>query len=425
MTIQKTFRWISILLFIMIAGLIGMIFLLYTNQKQIEKKEFVQAVQDVDLQQAVGYIEGVSLMVIVLVLLILVFYRIAYRRISAPIKALQDQTQRVKDDLNRLTDQIIDISIGNLTSPFVVQAIPLHLPIKDEFSDLATAHNQMIVKLNDTGDAISTIALAIKNARDKLQNVNQWLEKTVEERTADLHKAHIELENAHRELSRLDQAKTEFLRLISHEIRTPLNGILGFTNLMKDLPQAPEVAEIFDILDTSVNRLEQFSRVALWITALKTKDIDIHKTVLKPADLIALAKKTLEDKLEEKNISLITEGEMVTATVSGDPEMLGICMKSLLKNAGHYSPEGGSVYFRATAREKQVVIEFTDEGPGFSPEALKNLFKPFSPGEQHIDQNIGLDLALVKMIADAHGAGIEAGNQAEGGAYVRLAFPGT
>lgn len=424
MTIQKAFRWISTVLFFFIAGLTGMVFLLYTNQGQIEDKKFFQTLQDADLQQASDYIEGISVMVIVLIILILVLYRIAYRRISGPIKALQAQTQMVKDDLNRLTDQIIDISIGNLAGPFAAQATPLYLHSKDEFNELAMAHNQMIDKLNDTGDAISTITTAIKNARDKLQNVNQWLEKTVEERTADLHKAHIELEKAHQELSRLDQAKSEFLRLISHEIRTPLNGILGFTYLMKDLPQAPEVAEIFDILDTSVKRLEQFSRVALLITTLKTKDMDIHRGILKPVNLIGPAMKALEDKLKEKNLMLITEGEMVTAEVSGDTEMLEICMKSILENAIHYSPVGGSIYFRAVTLEGQVVMEFKDEGVGFSPEALKNLFKPFSPGEQHIDQNIGLDLTLVKMIADAHGAGIEAGNNEERGAYVRLTFPG-
>lgn len=399
-----------------------MVLLLYANQQQIEDNKILSALQDRDLKQASGYVQAVALLVVIFLILIIVLYRIAFRRISKPIEALQEQTRMVKNDLNRLTDQIIDISTGTMTDRFVVQAQPLDFHRRDEFNELAQAHNQMISNLSDTGDAIATITAAIITTRDKLHNVNQWLEKTVEDRTRDLQQANEELEQAHKELSRLDQAKSEFLRLISHEIRTPLNGILGFTYLMKDLPKTPEVEELFEILNISVKRLEQFSRVALLITTLKTRNLDIRRGSVKPVDLLNPVIKKLENQMQEKNLRLITEGEMETAEISGDAEMLGICIHSILENAIHFSYIGGEIHLRTVTTDNDVQIELKDAGQGFSPEALKNLFKPFSPGEQHIDQNIGLDLTLVRMIMDAHGGNIVAGNNEEGGAFVRLIF---
>ena len=72
--------------------------------------------------------------------------------------------------------------------------------------------------------------------------------------------------------------------------------------------------------------------------------------------------------------------------------------------------------------DTEVSCRVTDNGPGFSEEALQGLFKLFAPGEPHINDNVGLDLALVKMIMDAHEGRIEIKNNTEGGATVKLLF---
>lgn len=339
------------------------------------------------------------------------------------VEALKEQTRLVQQDLNRLTDQIIDISMGNLTVAFKTDAKPLSLPAGDDLNELASAHNLMIERLDETGDAIATIIAAMAASREKLQNVNQWLEKVVAERTEALQKANRELEVAHHELSRLDQAKNEFLRMISHEIRTPLNGIMGFTYMMKDLPQAPEVAAIFDILDISVKRLEQFSKAALLITTLKTRSIDIHRAIVSPVSLVRKAENLLVGPMTEKQVTFHTDSDSEREIINGDPELLAICIHNILENAVHYSPKGGVISITTTPEKERILLSVRDQGKGFSAAALNNLFKPFSPGEQHIDQNIGLDLALVRMIMEAHGAAISAGNPEGGGACVTLIFP--
>jgi two-component system sensor histidine kinase/response regulator len=207
----------------------------------------------------------------------------------------------------------------------------------DEFRELATAHNEMIENLGETGIAIGSIIVGIKTARDKLRDVNKWLEKTVDERTHDLRRANAQLEQAHKELKSLDKAKSNFLRMVSHEIRTPLNGIQGFTYLLKDMPQAPEVAEVFDLLEISVKRLERFSTVALLITELQAGNQDVHRDHITPGELITPVLNAASEKIRLKGIRVVMEGEMGHAVIKGDRRMLPMCVDSIVDNAITYS----------------------------------------------------------------------------------------
>ena len=102
--------------------------------------------------------------------------------------------------------------------------------------------------------------------------------------------------------------------------------------------------------------------------------------------------------------------------------MLQRCFDSLLENALGFSEIGSTVTLRFTICNDQVLFEVIDEGPGFSEHALNNLFKFFEPGEQHVDENIGLELALAKLIMDAHKGTIEVLNNPDKGATVKLSL---
>jgi len=422
MKIRGLLKWVYGIFFVLLAGMLFMVLLLYTNQLQIEEHLGALAKQDPDLSQASDYIKEIILLFVFLVLLLSGLFIMLNRRISRPIAALLRQTNQVKKDLNRLTEATIEISQGQLLSDYTAEAMPLHFPRKDEFNELAQAQNEMLSNLNETGSAISLITAAIKASRDKLQDVNTWLEAAVNERTLDLKNANEQLEKAHKELQSLDKAKSDFLRMVSHEIRTPLNGIQGFTYLMKDMPQAPEVAEVFDLLEVSVKRLERFSLVALRITELEAGNKDVRREAISPGELILPVLKKLEAKIQQKNLQVITEGDIESYAIRGDKRMLPMCVESILDNAVTYSNPGGMIRILSSQDQDSVNLEFKDQGPGFSAEALKNLFKTFSPGEEHIDENVGLDLALAKMIMDAHAGKIEVGNNPEGGACVSLIF---
>jgi signal transduction histidine kinase len=422
MTIKQVFRLVYTLFFVFLTIIVTILFLIYANQLDIEENAGLTASQDRDLLQANLYIKLLAGVLALLVVLLILLYRVVNDRIARPVGALLEHTKRVQNDQTRMTDQIIEVSIGNLDADFKTETPPLILKHADEFKELATAHNAMIENLGMTGMAIGSIVVGMKTARDKLSDVNRWLEKTVEERTRDLRQAHAELEKAHQDLKSLDKAKSDFLRMVSHEIRTPLNGIQGFTYLMKDMPQAPEVAAIFDLLELSVKRLERFSMVALLITELEAGNKSIHRDHISPEELITPILVSLDEKIKAKTLHIKIEGDMIHALITGDKRMLPMCVDSILDNAIHYSEPGGEITIRSEIRDGILSLSFMDRGCGFSTAVMQNLFRIFTPGEEHIDENVGLDLALAKMIMEAHGGAIQATNNPDGGACVALKF---
>ena len=108
--------------------------------------------------------------------------------------------------------------------------------------------------------------------------------------------------------------------------------------------------------------------------------------------------------------------------IPGNKALLRSCFGSILDNSVKFSPTEGTIIIRIFSAEQNIAIEFIDEGAGFNEESMKQLFQFFAVGEQHVDQNAGLGLALVKLIMDAHQAKIEILNNYPAGAKVRLIF---
>ncbi|MCX6285358.1 MAG: sensor histidine kinase [Bacteroidetes bacterium] len=245
----------------------------------------------------------------------------------------------------------------------------------------------------------------------------------IETLSGELKWANSNIEKANRALNQLDKAKGEFLHMISNDIRKPLNRILGYTGILKSRLQSANLSGIIEYLDISAKRLEKFSKVAMMITELQDRQIAPQKNPVILTELVDSALLKLKPKIEEKNIRIRLSMNQAEAGVTGDPALLMICCESILDNAIKYSHPDGDVTVRTEAGNGKVTLLFTDSGSGFSDKALQNLFKLFSLGEEHIDRHVGLDLALVKLIIDAHGAAIDAGNNKNGpGACIKLIF---
>lgn len=288
---------------------------------------------------------------------------------------------------------------------------------KNIVKGLETGAQDYVTKPFDTKELLARVntQLELRHSREKLKEVNKWLEEKVKERTEQLQKAN-------EELLSLDNAKSEFLNIISHEIRTPLNGIVGPLQLLKERAETGDLSELINILDISVTRLERFSLAALTITNLRTKRHKVIKKAVNLGELIDSSVKELDEKIRLKNIQItrkMVSGEQV---IFGEFDLLRVCMINILLNAIKYSDNDGEITIQTMQSKKEISCEISDRGPGFSEEALKKLFRLFAPGEEHINENIGLDLALVKMIIDAHDGQIEIGNNPDGGATVQLIF---
>jgi two-component system, sensor histidine kinase and response regulator len=264
--------------------------------------------------------------------------------------------------------------------------------------------------------------LSLKESLEKLEKLNKTLEEKVRERTLQLSIANEHLESMNTKLTELDDAKSEFLRLISHEISTPLNGILLPVELLKDPISPSETRVLIEILDASVKRLEKFSGNALLITRLKTRPQEIKKEDLLIGTIIDEVIQEVQGGLIKKGLTVKENRGDISYKISGEAELVKKCIFNIVDNAVTFSPPGSSIEINTYVEDQQAVIEVSDYGKGIPQVIIDKGAEPFSRGKDYQDKSTGIGLPLAKMIMEAHNGVIELKNRPEGGASVILRF---
>lgn len=244
--------------------------------------------------------------------------------------------------------------------------------------------------------------------------------------TGELKSKNEELIRMNSELLELDTLKFQFLNIISHEIRTPLNGLVGAITVLKDELDEEEFLkyqQLFRILELSTHRLGHFLLLAERITSFKANHYQVKPEEVHLSNLVNETVKLLKDKIARKNISLVFEScSNDKASCFAEKELIAICLFEILDNAIKHSEANGEVIINTCTGEDSILIEITDNGPGFPEIVLKNIYKPFITDEDITKQGMGLDLALIKLITEAHDGTISIHNNKTHGATVQLIF---
>nr|WP_321411366.1 hybrid sensor histidine kinase/response regulator [uncultured Carboxylicivirga sp.] len=278
-----------------------------------------------------------------------------------------------------------------------------------------------VYKPFEVNELLARIAthIELKKRRDQLLTLNVMLEEKVEQRTIELIHTQKQLERANNELLQLDDAKNKFLSIIGHEIRTPLNGIIGSTEILKNLIDDENLIMSLEILELSVDRLQQFSYDALLISSIKTGR---YQTKIELIDIGQVLKNicvNLESKFPLKHIHWEIENNFKNNQFCADQKLIKEVLKRVIENAIVYSNDNPIIKFESRRRANTLELVISDNGEGFTKEMLDNDVSLLNPSKTHIDQNIGLDLYLSKLIMEFLNGNLEYGNTNDG-AYVLL-----
>lgn len=221
---------------------------------------------------------------------------------------------------------------------------------------------------------------------------------------------HRQNEQQHQKIKILE----DIVQRVGHQLRHPLSLInLYAHNLNCVLPQGKEQEQAAVICKTANSLSQSLTELVQCASS--------EKLQIAPQDLRSLVLKTLEDfhsLIAEKQIQIHCSGDTVVLKL--DPLQIKQAFSNLLSNAIHFSPQGAKIFIDWQEQQNNVVLTFTDEGPGLSSEDLEKLFKPFYTRRTG---GTGLGLAIAKKIVLDHGGKLWAKNAPHKGAKFAIGLP--
>ena len=114
------------------------------------------------------------------------------------------------------------------------------------------------------------------------------------------------------------------------------------------------------------------------------------------------------------------------ASAAGDAALIERLMANLIDNAVRYNRPGGRVDVRTAAVNGHAVVSVTNTGPVVRPDETERMFEPFQRlgggRAARADGHHGLGLSIVRAIAVAHEATVDAVPQPAGGLAVTVSF---
>ncbi|MBK5227085.1 MAG: HAMP domain-containing protein [Actinobacteria bacterium] len=229
-----------------------------------------------------------------------------------------------------------------------------------------------------------------------------------------------------------ERMKSEFLSNISHELRTPLTPIKGYAELMGRKGLSYERTQHFSkgILE-STGRLERIVELLVDFSAMEAGRLAPKRSRV---DIRALIERLGESWPERSpGHEFVIEAPESLPAVVGDERLLKRTIEEMIDNAVKFSPGGGAISVSArrvasngSEGRGAVEIVVSDQGIGISSEDLPRIFSDFHQidgSETRTYGGLGLGLAFVRRIVEAHSGTIEVTSEPEQGSTFTITLP--
>lgn len=219
------------------------------------------------------------------------------------------------------------------------------------------------------------------------------------------------------ELTETAERQRLFIGAVSHEFKTPLTGILlNADNLQNAYMAEDEEAEALSAIHSQAAWLEALVQKMLKLITVRQ---DISVDVFPASRLLERVRESTRGILAGRNINL--EIRQTDFEISGDIDLLQSALVNIVDNAAKATADGGEIEISAQGG----TITVKDHGHGIAPESLARITEPFYTPDKSRSRRlggVGLGLALVREIAEAHGAELEIESAPGAGTSVSIIF---
>ncbi len=207
----------------------------------------------------------------------------------------------------------------------------------------------------------------------------------------------------------MHERRIAFLAGAAHELRSPLTAIIGFAELLggeKDRMSDVQ-REAVEMIEQNAAYMKRLVDDVFDLTRNSFGELPLDLEQVGAGSITTLACAALEPSIEDKGQTITCRVEEDLPPIEADPGRLNQMITNLVANAHAHCPAGTSIEVSCSLDREQgeVVIEVTDDGPGFPFDDPDEAFRSFrSGGPQNPAEmsGAGIGLSLTKRLVQLH-----------------------
>ena len=280
---------------------------------------------------------------------------------------------------------------------------------------------------------INSMARAIADYHDEMQNSIDQATSDLNETLTDLENKNAQLDFANRKAREAARLQTEFLANMSHELRTPLNGVIGFAVQLGKTNLTEHQKDYLRTIESSAKHLLAIINNILDFSKLEAGRLSFEKIPFSLRDTVYDTVNLLLPTVYEKNIDLSVDIDSgVPDLVVGDPLRLQQILTNILGNAVKFTNQGSVTLTMSSSGlvspNSEILIEaqVSDTGIGISPSQLKTIFRPFTQANASISRTFGgtgLGLVITAKLLSKMGGSITVKSNIGKGSRFSMSIP--
>lgn len=206
-------------------------------------------------------------------------------------------------------------------------------------------------------------------------------------------------------LAQAEKRRSDFVANVSHELKTPMTTIAGFADGILDgtIPPSRE-RESLEVISSETRRLSRLIRRMLELSRLQSQERISAQVQFDVSELLLRVLVSLESKITEKELEVVTNLPDEGAMVWGEPDAITQVCYNLLDNAIKFSKQGGCLTLGIVFRSSKAYISIRNEGDTIPPDQLSHIFDRFHKADVSRTEKdgVGLGLYIVKTILNTY-----------------------
>jgi len=255
---------------------------------------------------------------------------------------------------------------------------------------------------------------ALQARQEELQLVSTRLE----ERNRNIEALNDLLDDKAAALQKADRSKDEFLATLSHELRGPLSAAaMAASMLLPESVTSQRANQMGELIRRQVTHMSRLVEDLLDVSRVSRGLVQLEKAPVELADVIAAALEQVQSAANQKRHRIEQAAGVPSLLVLGDRTRLIQVVSNLLTNAIRYTDSGGIIHVFLEKRGTMAALRVTDNGMGIAPDLMPRLFDLYVQAERSADRTgggLGLGLALVKNLVEAHDGTVTAHSPGNG-----------